>query len=89
MPTTLGVKVEDDLRERLKMLAELKDRSTHWLIKKAIEQYLSREETYERERREDLERWERYQLSGNAVSNDQATAWLDQLAVGDRTSWPR
>ena len=86
MSTTLGVKVEDDLRERLKILAGQKDRSTHWLIKKAIEEHLAREEACERERLEDLQRWERYQLTGEAVPNDQATAWLDQLAAGDRHS---
>ena len=89
MSTTLGVKVEDDLRERLKILADQKDRSTHWLIKKAIEEYLGREEAFERERLEDLQRWERYQVTDEAVPNDQATAWLDQLAQGDRKPWPR
>ena len=88
MGTTLGVKVEDEMRERLKLLAEQKDRSTHWIIKKAIEQYLIREEAFERERREDQLRWERYQLSGNAASNDAVGDWLDQLAAGHRAPWP-
>jgi predicted transcriptional regulator len=89
MSRKLGITVEDDVRERLKLLADRRDRPTHWLIKKAIEEYLAREETYEREHREDLERWERYQLTGEAVSNDQVLAWLDQLAAGNRHPWPK
>ena len=85
MSTTLGVKVEEDLRDRLKVLGGQKDRSTHWLIKKAIEQYLVREEAVERERLEDLQRWECYQTTGEAMPNEQAIAWLDEL-VGDRPS---
>ena len=89
MATTLGVKVDEALQERLKMIAELKDRSTHWIIKQAIEEYLAREEAVERDRREDRERWERYAIAGEAVSNSAATAWLDELAAGRKSAWPR
>ena len=89
MATTLGVKVDEALQERLKMMAELKDRSTHWIIKQAIEQYLAREEALERDRREDRERWEQYALAGHSVSNAAATAWLDELAAGRKSPWPR
>ncbi len=89
MSTTLGVKVDDDLRDRLKQLAAMKDRSAHWLIKKAIEQYVAREETCEREKREDQTRWARYELHHDAVANVEAVAWLEQLAAGQRTPWPK
>ena len=89
MPTTLGVKVDDALQERLRAIAELKDRSTHWIIKQAIEEYLLREEAIERDRLEDRERWERYALTGEAVSNAKVTAWLDKLAAGRKVAWPK
>ena len=89
MATTLGVKVDETLQKRLKVMAELKDRSTHWVIKQAIEQYLATEEAIERDRREDRERWENYALTGQAVSNAAASAWLDKLAVGRESPWPR
>ena len=43
MATTLGVKVDEQLHERLKTMAALKDRSAHWIIRQAIEQYLIQE----------------------------------------------
>jgi predicted transcriptional regulator len=89
MATTLGVKVDEQLHERLKMMAELKDRSTHWVIKRAIEQYLEKEEARARDREEDRERWERYVLTGQAVPNEAATAWLDDLAAGRYAPWPQ
>jgi predicted transcriptional regulator len=87
--TTLGVKVDEQLHERLKMMAELKDRSTHWIIKRAIEQYLEQEEAVARDRQEDRERWERYVLTGEAIPNAEATAWLDDPAAGHNAPWPR
>ena len=87
--TTLGIKLDVKTRDRLKTLGRKKDRATHWLIKKAIEEYLAKEELVERVRREDEIRWERYQASGEAIPNDRVVAWLDELTAGKRTSWRR
>ncbi|MDR3424501.1 MAG: hypothetical protein P4M13_05410 [Alphaproteobacteria bacterium] len=40
---------------------------------------MNREEDYEREKREDMERWEHYQLTGEAVSHEEVVAWLESL----------
>ncbi len=87
--TTLGVKLDQETRDRLKKLGDAKDRATHWLIKAAIIEYLNKEERAEREKREDAERWERYQLGGHFVDNKDAMNWLDALARGERTPCPR
>lgn len=87
--TTLGVKLDQETRDRLKKMGEVKDRAPHWLIKAAILEYLSKEECAELGRREDAERWERYQLTGHFVGNRDAMEWLDALAKGERRSCPR
>jgi predicted transcriptional regulator len=71
-----GVKLDATLHERLKALSSLKERTPHWLMKAAIEEYVEREETYEREKNEDMERWQRYQRTGNAIPNEMVDAWL-------------
>ncbi|MBK5965575.1 toxin-antitoxin system [Thiocystis minor] len=71
-----GVKLEEGLHQRLKSLSMMKARSPHWLMKAAIEQYVQREERYEQEKREDLERWERYKLTGQAVTQPAVKVWL-------------
>ncbi len=52
-------------------------------MKTAIESYLNPEEHCEREKREDQERWERYELTDQAISHEGATVWLSKLAQGD------
>jgi predicted transcriptional regulator len=89
MSQTKGVKLDETTRQRLEALARIRDRSPHWLMCKAIETYLDREEQYEREKREDMERWEQYQLTGVAISHEKAAAWLENLAQGKVTSCPR
>ena len=42
--TTLGVKLDDASRERLKRAAQSIDRTPHWLIKQAIFTYLEQVE---------------------------------------------
>ena len=78
MPKTIntGVKLDETLHTRLKALSEAKDRTPHWLMKSAIEEYVQREETYEQEKREDRERWQRYQLTGDAIPHEAVDAWL-------------
>ena len=79
--TTVGVKLDDETRTRLKNLGHAKQRSTHWMMKEAVARYLEVEERYEQERAEDLTRWERYVETGHAVPHETVTAWLDELAA--------
>jgi predicted transcriptional regulator len=65
--TTMGVKLDDETRVRLQKLGELKQRSPHWLMQEAIHRYLDAEERYEREKAEDLARWQRYLTTGTAL----------------------
>ena len=89
MSTTQGIKLDDSVRTRLKALGQKRDRSPHWLMKAAIEDYLEREERYEQEKAEDLERWERYQHTGIVVDGPSANAWLQDLADGNKSPCPQ
>lgn len=77
---TMGVKLDQETRARLKQLGEAKNRSTHWLMKEAIERYLAKEERYEQEKAEDRARWQRYLDTGTHITDEKMTAWLDELA---------
>ncbi|VAX02753.1 hypothetical protein MNBD_GAMMA20-732 [hydrothermal vent metagenome] len=78
--TTMGVKLDDSARDRLKRLGEAKNRTPHWLMKKAILEYLEKEETYEREKQEDMQRWQRYQDTGEHLNQDEMSVQLTRLA---------
>ena len=75
--TTMGVKLDDETRDRLKALAEARRRSAHWLMKEAIGQYLEREEAIEWRNREADEAWEEYRATGQSVSHEAMSVWLD------------
>jgi predicted transcriptional regulator len=75
----MGVKLDEATRKRLKALGTIRKRSPHWLMKSAILEYLDREETFEAEKREDMKRWEKYQETGEHLTNDEMMAWLDEL----------
>ncbi len=79
MPKTVntGVKLDETLHLRLKALSTAKERTPHWLMRAAIEEYVSREEIYEREKREDMERWQRYKLTSQAIPHEAVDAWLE------------
>ncbi len=78
--TTMGIKLDGEVRERLKQLGAIKERSPHWLMRKAIMEYLDREEAHEREKQEDLQRWQRYQETGEHLSQEEVRVRLTRLA---------
>ena len=47
LPTT-SLKLDADTKARLKRLAQARRRSAHWMMREAIEQYVTREELHEK-----------------------------------------
>ena len=89
MTTSQGIKLDDEMRARLKALAEKRNRSPHWIMRAAIESYLNHEEAYEREKSEDMARWENYVTTGKAIENDTVEGWLLDLEQGKAAPWPK
>lgn len=87
MASTQGIKLDEQTQQRLKVLAHKRDRSPHWLMKAAIEDYLNREEHYEREKAEDTQRWEQYELTSHAIDHADVAPWLEKLANGQIEPW--
>lgn len=85
----MGVKLDKATRERLKTLGKAKDRSTHWLLRKAIDEYLEREERWEREKQDDAQRWQRFVETGEAYELHDVKVWLKDLSGGKKRQWPR
>ncbi len=87
MATTQGIKLDDNTRERLKVLAKKKQHSPHWIMRTAIEIYLEREEQYEKEKAEDNARWEQYLITGKAIEHEKVETWLKDLGQGKPRKW--
>lgn len=84
----VAIKLDDELRARVKALATARQRSPHWLMQTAIEAYVEVEEKREAFRQDALRAWEDYQLTGLHVTHSEADAWLAKLAAGEDTPPP-
>ena len=82
MVTTTGIKIDAETKERLKRLGKVKNRTPHWLMKQAIFEFLEREESYEREKEEDLVRWQHFVETGRYVSQDAMSTKFNNLTRG-------
>lgn len=87
--TTVGVKLEAELRKRLKALGKQRSRSTHWLMKDAIRRYLEEEEATERAKVETLERWMRFEKTGEHVADNAVAGWLNTWGRQKEKSCPK
>jgi len=89
MSVTQGIKLDDDTSKRLKTLSSQRKRSAHWLMRDAIERYLTEEERYEREKAEDLAEYEDYLQTGRSISQKEMSAWLEKLVHDKNAPWPK
>ena len=87
LPTT-SLKLDPETKARLQKLANARRRSSHWLMREAIEQYVDREERRERFRQDALAAWAEYQATGLHVTGEEADTWLARLEAGEDAEPP-
>jgi len=88
MSNPVGIKLDEKLQARLKALGERCERSPHWLMKKAICEFLDRMETEETEKQILLDRWNRYQETGESISHDKVTNWMNTWGTDKERACP-
>ncbi|WP_276507974.1 CopG family ribbon-helix-helix protein [Herbaspirillum seropedicae] len=66
----MAIKLDDDMKTRVRRLAEARQRTSHWLMREAFCQ-------------ETLKAWEDFQANGLHVTAGEADAWLAQLEQGN------
>lgn len=84
----LGVRLDEQLERRLNALAAKKQRSKSFLAKEALSRYIEEEEKVQRENEIAIARWEEYQETGESVSNDAVTDWLESWGSDLEKSCP-
>ena len=78
-----SVKLDDQLNERLRRLAEARQRSAHWIMKEAIREYVDREEARDGFKEEALASWVSYRETGRHLTGDEARDWLASWGDGE------
>ena len=86
--STTSVKLDEETKRRVQELAKTRRRSTHWLLREAIEQYVALEERREQFRQSALAAWAEYQATGMHATADEADAWLARLESGEDAEPP-
>jgi len=88
MATATSIKLDEELKQRLLLLATARRRSTHWVMREAIAQYVEREEKREAFRQDTLKAWEEYQSTGLHLTGEEVDAWLARLEAGEDAELP-
>lgn len=84
----VAIKIDEDTKARIKRLADVRQRTPHWLMREAIKQYVDREEKREVFRQDALNAWEAFRSNGLHVTADEADGWMAQLEQGQDTEPP-
>ncbi|PUE13588.1 CopG family ribbon-helix-helix protein [Limnohabitans sp. WS1] len=84
----IAIKIDEVTRARVKRLADARQRTPHWLMREAIQQYVDREEKREAFRQDALQAWETFRANNQHAPADQADAWLAQLEQGNDVDPP-
>lgn len=82
MSITIGIKLDEEIRDRLKSLGTDRQCFTHLLMREAIREYLEREEVIETRNREADDAWADYKRSGKFVSHEAMKPWLHGSILG-------
>ena len=84
----VAVKLDPDIHARMRKLADAQHRSTHYLMREAIAEYVDREEKREAFRQDALAAWAAYQATGVHLTHPEAEGWLEQLEAGQDVEPP-
>ncbi len=86
--STTSLKLDSTLKHRVQKLADSRRRSAHWVMREAVEQYVSREERREQLKQDALAAWNHYQATGLHATAEEADAWLARLEAGEDSETP-
>lgn len=83
-----SVKLDDDLKNRIQYLANMRHRSAHWIMREAIRDYVEREEVRESFKQEALASWTAYQETGQHLTGQEVHDWLNSWGTDKETEIP-
>jgi len=84
----LGVRLDEQLENRLNALAKKSQRSKSFLAKEALVRYIEAEELKQREDELTVARWEEYQETGETISHKSMVEWLETWGTDQEKPCP-
>jgi len=84
-----SIKLDNQLKNRIQHLAEVRHRSTHWIMREAIRNYVEREEAREKFKQEALASWKTYQETGLHLTHQEIGDWLNTWGTDKEKEAPK
>ena len=84
----LGIRLDEQLEDRLNILAQRTQRSKSFLAKAALLRYIEEEERRHYENELSIARWEEYQETDETVSHEAMTDWLESWGTDQERPCP-
>ncbi len=80
-----SIKIDDDLKGRIRQLAETRRCSVHSIVREALRQYVEREEARASFRQEATASWAAYQEAGRHLTGEEVRSWLSTWGAETET----
>ncbi|GAB3682869.1 CopG family ribbon-helix-helix protein [Salinisphaera aquimarina] len=71
-----SIKIDEEMKSRVRQLADNRRRSPHWIMREAIAQYVKREEQRDVFKQEALDAWSSYKETGLHITGSETSDWL-------------
>jgi len=84
----VAIKIDTEMKERVKRLADARQRTPHWLMREAISQYVEREEKREAFRQDAQNAWQEYRETGLHATAGEVETWLASWGTDDELPAP-
>ncbi len=83
-----SVKLDSEMKGRIQRLAEIQQRSAHWIMRTAIREYVNKEEAKENFKQEALSSWKSFQETGKHLTGYEVSLWLNTWGSDDEVELP-
>ena len=84
-----SVRIDGDLKNRVQRIADIRNRSAHWIMREAIQDYVEREEAKEKFKQEALASWTAYKETGQHLTGEEVQEWLNRWGTDNETTIPQ
>ncbi|MDR1989573.1 MAG: CopG family ribbon-helix-helix protein [Acidobacteriaceae bacterium] len=84
-----SIKLDDELKDRVQRLAASRSRTSHWIMREAIAQYVAREEAREQFTQEAVAAWASYRETGRHLTGQEVRDWLNTWGTDRETPAPK
>ncbi len=83
-----SIKLDPDMKDRVQRVAESMRRTPHWVMKEAVEKYITDAERREAWERDSLEALKEMDETGLHVTSEEVMVWLQSWGTDDEKPAP-